>query len=328
MRPIIKKWTWILFIFMAVVPITGKAQQIANGSFDSLCVCAIDRVWQWVTSDSYYISQDTAPPFLPNSFYDNSSSNIHFAMNTVQLNYDADDSLGYINSVKILTRPDLVFPNGDVFKGFIFNGEHFYTNANGYIDLKRCGTPFAFRPDSLSVWYKFEDTLSTSNESGKIKVLLKKFNTINNSIDTIGFAESISGLSSASQWTRFSIPIHYISSSIPDSVVVVFYSSSGNGRLTTLWLDDIQFTYTLSGTDEPERETMLSVFPNPANGFIFIQPRFEKPIRYEITDVSGRRVQRGFMENSIDIKSLDCGLYFLQVHTEEHQVISCKFIRQ
>jgi hypothetical protein len=310
---------FLILFFLMQWPLSGKSQNIDNASFDSLCVCAIDRVWQWVTSDTYFVSSDTAQPFLPNTLYTNASINLHFAINTVQLNYDNTDSSGYINSVKIFSRPDMVFQTGDIFRGFIINGEHFFTDNQGFIDLKRCGSAFAYRPDSISGSYKFEDSLSSVAEYGKAKVLLKKYNTVTHSADTIGYAESVFELSPASQWTQFKLPIHYISISTPDSIVVVFFSSSDSGQPASLWLDDIQFTYPTSGIAPPVNNYIGQLYPNPAGGLIHVPGGIAEQSRYIIVDVSGKILQSGTTGDGINIQRLHSGTYLLKIIEKSSQ---------
>jgi hypothetical protein len=318
----------IIIVICLLFSLHARSQQVPNAGFDSLCICAIDRVWQWVCSDVYNFDQDTALAFTPNTLYSNSNAELHFAMNTVQLNYEAIDSNGNFSSIKLFTRSNLIYPDGSPFRAFIINGEHFYTDASGHIALNRCGTPFAFRPDSVSGWYKFEDSLSSINESGKVQVFLKKFNTINNSIDTIGFAESSTELSPSSQWARFSIPIHYISSSIPDSVVVAFFSSSGSGKPTTLWLDKVQFIYSLIGIHEIAENSGFHVFPNPAHDFISFSPDNGKQISFCIYDIMGKPVRTGITSGEINIQCLPQGCYWLRVFNNETEGHSFTFIKQ
>jgi hypothetical protein len=303
-----------LVLFLLIQwPLSGKSQNIDNADFDSLCVCAIDRVYHWVTSDVYFINQDTAHPFTPNTHFTNATMELHIAFNTVQLNYDNSDSLGFAHSVKIFSRPGLNYPSGDIFRGFIINGDHFFTDDQGFIDLKRCGSAFPYRPDSISGNYKFEDSLSSVAEYGKAKVLFKKYNTINHSADTIGYAESIFELSPSSQWKQFRLPIHYISSSTPDSIVVAFFSSSNSGRPTTLWLDDIHFIYPTSGTDISVDNSQKIIFPNPTDNLINIPSAFERPGKFEIYDLKGTLIREGTFQNSIDVQTLPKACYFLKI---------------
>jgi hypothetical protein len=318
---------FLILFFLMQWPLSGKSQNIDNASFDSLCICAIDRVYHWVTSDVYFINQDTAQPFTPNTHFTNATMELHFAINTVQLNYDDADSLGYVHSVKIFSRPGLCFPSGDNFRGFLINGDHFFTNGQGYIDLKRCGTAFAYRPDSISGIYKFEDSLSSVAEYGKVNVLLKKFNTANHSADTIAYAESLLEFSPALQWTQFKLPIHYISSSTPDSLVVAFFSSSNSGRPTSLWLDDIHFIYPTSGTEIYEDNFQQIIYPNPSGDLIYLTSAIQGPGKFEIYNIAGTLVQNGTFHNSINIKPLPKACYILKILQPGKPCLNFTFIK-
>ena len=318
---------FLIFFFLIQLALSGKSQNIENADFDSLCVCAIDRVYHWVTSDVYSLNQDTAYPFTPNSLFTDATMELHIAFNSVLLNYDNSDSVGFAHSVKILSRPGLNYPSGDIFRGFIVNGDHFVTDNQGFIDFKRGGSAFAFRPDSISGKYKFEDSLSSVAEYGKAIVLLKKYNSINQSSDTIAYAESAFELSPSAQWKQFSIPIHYISSATPDSIVVVFFSSSNSGRPTTLCLDDLKFTYPATGIDISDDNSREIIFPNPTNRLIYVASETQKPGQYEIYDIGGALILKGTFENCIDISTLANACYILKIPQNGRPTQNFKFIK-
>lgn len=77
-------------------------------------------------------------------------------------------------------------------------------------------------------------------------------------------------------------------------------------------------------TGEPQDEKMnrLVFYPNPAKDEIFIKKgRFSGSFWYRIMDFQGREMHRGYSENgdleSIDIRQLAVGRYFLQVFTDD-----------
>jgi hypothetical protein len=318
----------IIFLLIIIIfPSAGKSQNIENADFDSVCVCAIDRIYHWVTSDIYYMNKDTVLPFQPNQLYTQASMELHIAMNTVQLNYADTDSLGNVHSVKLFSRQGLFYPNGDIFKGFIFNGNHFYTDSLGNIDLKRCGSPFPYRPDSVKGTYKFEDSLSTANEYGKVKIFLKKLNTASNSIDTVGYAESHFELTTASDWSEFKLPITYFNNSVPDSVLVVFFSSSGEGNPTSLCLDDFKFTYPTSGIAS-SNETKIVIYPNPAHNKIYISSSNNKSSYYKIFGITGILAGSGAVLDYIDLSAYIKGFYLLKIYQPDCNSATFKIIKQ
>ena len=322
------KLKYIFSILVFICGIEGKAdaQTINNANFDSLCVCAIDRIWDWVTSDTYYFSNDSAQPFMIDTYYDNTNWDLHMAWNTVAINYD-NDSLHYTNSVKIFTKPDLVYANGNKFRGFITNGNQFTTDSNGYIDFSKGGSPFPYRPYSIKGLYKFEDTLSAIDEFGKVIILLKKFNTITNSIDTIGYAENNTEMNPVSTWQNFEIPITYLNNSVPDSIVVVFISSSMADMPTTLWIDDITFDFTTDIEDISLSQKII-FYPNPCYDQLFFIGNKDKYI-YQLTDIYGNVLKRDILLRTIDMSVYSPGIYFISttsngINSESYKIIKIK----
>ncbi|MCF8373840.1 MAG: T9SS type A sorting domain-containing protein [Bacteroidales bacterium] len=296
------------FLFL---PMKAYSQNIENANFDSLCICAIDRIWDWVSSDTYYFINDTAQPHTPNTFYGGGMMDVHMVFNTAAINYD-DDSIHAMNSVKIFTRPDLVYPDGEKFRGFLANGNHFYTDNNGWMDFRKGGSPFPYRPYSMKGMYKFEDSLSMIDEYGKAIVLLKKYDSLTNTIDTVGYAESTIELNPTMVWSPFELIIDYYNSAIPDSVVVIFASSSMGSDPTTLWVDDISFEY-VTKIEESPRNDEISIFPNPCSDILFISNGENENLSYRISSIDGTLIKNGLLSNRISLANFQSGIYVLTI---------------
>jgi hypothetical protein len=58
-----------------------------------------------------------------------------------------------------------------------------------------------------------------------------------------------------------------------------------------------------------ENKPKIAVFPNPASDYLIVKNTSNKPIPYEITDLQGRMIQKSNIMGSIDISSLQAGLY-------------------
>lgn len=315
-----------LIIVMILLCSKAWAQQVENAHFDSLCVCAIDRVWDWVSSDTYYFDSDTAQAFAPDFLFSESNHDLHMAYNTVLLDYECVDTSGFVGAVALFSRNNLFYESGSNFKGFLFNGHHFYTNDLGEIDWPRCGTPFTYRPDSVSVVYKFEDSLSYSQEYGKMKVLLKKFNTNTNQTDTIGFAESTTELASTMQWKKVSFPIQYLSSLTPDSVLLVFYSSSNSGKPTTLYLDQVEFQYSSSDVSGLEKMEAIQAFPNPVKNIIYFKG-IKGKAAYQVYNISGQLLESGTLHQQLSIACMPQGVYFLKIKAPDSIDTNIKILK-
>lgn len=83
-----------------------------------------------------------------------------------------------------------------------------------------------------------------------------------------------------------------------------------------------------SGINDPTNPVSISVFPNPASGYLTIN--FTQKAIIEILNIEGQVIQSIFNddgETTTDISALPGGLYFLKAKTEEGIIIR-KFIKQ
>jgi len=70
----------------------------------------------------------------------------------------------------------------------------------------------------------------------------------------------------------------------------------------------------------------LKIYPNPVSDMLYIDAG--EPVRYKITDTSGRVIIDQVAEqNRIDTGPLHDGIYFIQVVLENHSVVIKKFLK-
>jgi len=102
------------------------------------------------------------------------------------------------------------------------------------------GIPFITHPLMLEGNYKY---LAVGNDSCFITLALTKFNSINKTQDTIADAKFSSA--SVSDWTSFSIPIHYHSELKSDSLNIIILSSDTSifNAGSTMWIDNLKLKY-------------------------------------------------------------------------------------
>lgn len=90
-----------------------------------------------------------------------------------------------------------------------------------------------------------------------------------------------------------------------------------NGQLLSLYNFNVQ--------------NYLSIFPNPTNNFITIQneENATENFEYKIVDLTGRIVKNGNSKfnEQINIESLTCGNYIIQIQTDSNQFITQKLIK-
>lgn len=261
-----------------------KSQNVENPSFDSVYIGGIDRIYEWITSDSWgSVMNDTVIPMNPNTHYVSSGLQYHETFASVQIDY----STAYHgpHAVKLLTEPGKVKTDGSTFRGFVVNGNHFYTDSLGYIDLSKCGMPFTHRPYSLKGQYKFEDTSPSLHNYPTVNVLLRKYNSTTQVSDTIGYGVASIQLYQTPNWRAFEIPIIYLSNQVPDTIVVALQSAS-LADPSTFWVDSLNFN--LTDPTLIEEQVLSKHFYQVGSKIYFLQP--EKIKQVEVLDINARRI--------------------------------------
>ncbi len=73
----------------------------------------------------------------------------------------------------------------------------------------------------------------------------------------------------------------------------------------------------------------FSIYPNPANQFIYVKTLDIKQFHYKIFDIHGKLIKQNYTdsEKEINISSLSSGMYFLQINNKQ-SIHSIKFIKE
>lgn len=123
--------------------------------------------------------------------------------------------------------------------------------ASGYFDMEETigenliiGKPFTQTPISLNGFYKY---LPATNDTLVIFVALTKYNTTNQSRDTIAQGEYVySGI--VDTYEAFNLDIEYTQNISPDSIHVILLASVSGKEMkghpgSVLFVDELSFTY-------------------------------------------------------------------------------------
>lgn len=203
------------------------------------------------------------------------------------------------------------FPANLLVTGTLAIGE-FDVNATPPNNLKM-GAPFTGRPDKFSFWYK---SITVNGDSIDAYCLLSKWN--GSARDTIGYV-GYREYNTVSTYTLQDLSIAYQSSDTPDSITIIFASSSDgknfNGQVgNTIWVDDVGLEYA-SGIDlvlMPEAQ--VTVFPNPTTdiaGFSFSKNVREG--RVDLLDMNGKMLKSVSFsgeQTEMNVSELASGTYF------------------
>lgn len=200
----------------------------------------------------------------------------------------------------------------DVSPGIIFCGS---MDTAGNV----LGFPYGKRPDALVGKWQY---MAQGDDHGSIGAYFTKWNPTANKRDSIGAAFlELQGM--VMNWETFSIPVHYLSTEIPDTCIIIA-SSSGDKPLqySYLLLNDLDFDMG-SGIHEYAQQH-FKVFPNPASDKIQLDLTALTDIQsIELIDIHGKKVRVKSIElgtTSIDVGGLSKGAYFIRVRTKTTMV--------
>lgn len=90
--------------------------------------------------------------------------------------------------------------------------------------------------------------------------------------------------------------------------------------------DFLKVTVTISTNVAETIHPPFSIYPNPVNDILYVSDN--QPLKYEIYSVQGRLALKGeFKQNTIDVQSLEPGVYLLHITCDEGLIIK-RFVKQ
>lgn len=320
------KKTTTLFLLAGLLSLPIFSQNLTNPSFDSVRIGAIDRIYNWITSDGFFFlagnNGDTIPPLEPNEVYPGGSEMV--------FNVQGDWS-GTLSPAAILlqNQTNYLRENGAPFETFITNGNQFVTGDDGYIDFSKGGSPFPHRPSAMRFFFRMMNDTSSIDFCGEVIILLKKYNSALNKIDTISRTNQLLNCGpSGSPWAPIEIPLQYQSTETPDSIVVLFniYNTATMEGTTSFFIDEISFTYfPATGVNESE-EIPSVIYPNPNSGSVYISGNSGHLKSYYLLDLTGKKIKSGDFNEYIRMEDVPDGMYILRLvdlngKTSEHRLL-------
>ena len=188
------------------------------------------------------------------------------------------------------------------------------------------GFPFAFRPTSFDGKWQYMG--ASTNDVGKIEVLLTHFDSATGLRDTVGRAYH-DLIDMEMSWVNFSFPFTYYNSNVPDTCMIYMNASGAAPEATSyLYVDNLSFAIP-TNNDELNADAELNLFPNPASSNITLSLplTFSSSTNVRIYNALGQFVveqqaQAGM--NVFDISNLPKGMYYL-VATSEQQSKTLQF---
>ncbi len=128
------------------------------------------------------------------------------------------------------------------------------------------GQPIHSRPASVNGWYQYHPV---GVDTAAFSITLTRWSTTGDSEVVVGKGSYLV-IDSVPTWQQFSFNVTYSSDSVPDSALIVLFSSNSVGNAgSTLYADDLGYSYFPASVKEVENK-LLSVYPNPASGQFMI----------------------------------------------------------
>lgn len=203
------------------------------------------------------------------------------------------------------------------------------TNYSDATDIRRMA--FTGRPDSVVGWYQY--TQGGATEQGRVKVILHTDHyydpetpTTNHPDPTankIGGATFVTPLSNVATWTRFSVPVTYVSASAPAYIMINITSSANQNTSVTgskLWIDDLEAVYNpVAVTNVTMEENDINVYSADKGLFVNAanQPANETTIT--VHDIAGRIVFTHALTekfSNFDLSFLTTGVYVYKINNQ------------
>jgi hypothetical protein len=222
--------------------------------------------------------------------------------------------------------PNAIVTNGRVFASTNPSDAYVYTDESS----SSWKTPCSSRPDSVVGWYKyapqggdkasFEVLFHTSSAVGTLPAVSGTSHWVGNSKITFSSAKS--------NWTRFSFPINWLSSSIPSYVLMIGAAGDGTNAVTgsTLYLDDLAFVY------NPPPANLISYdfnfnFYNVNQTLFYNLPNSNQPPQLTIFNLNGQQMLSEKLYSNQINHQLNSGVYIYQVVVDQKVINGKIFIK-
>lgn len=186
------------------------------------------------------------------------------------------------------------------------------------------GFPMTGRPTSLNGKWQH---MIYGNSQGMISVTLSRWDAGTSTQVIVGGGNvDLTGM--AMSWANFSIPIHYIEGSNPDTCLIIMQASGDTPAVNDyLWVDNLAFSGSSTGLQHVANSLGdVKAYPNPANETLHIALSLAETqsVKMEILDLAGKVVAAkdcgslsGVSTQTLEMTALGKGIYFVKVSTTD-----------
>ncbi len=294
-----KKMRKTLQIFAIVLLMGNKVNaQVPNGGFEN---------WSGTEANAWVSTNGLTFLGNPQSVY--KSTDAHSGSFACEIN-----TIHVTNKPQGAGIPDYT---GSIFLGKLVNFNPIMGASNKY------------RPDKLVFWHKY---IPKGTDSAVALFTLTRWNTTTNKTDTVGLGIAII-TDSTSTYKKTEINVNYFDSKVPDTILVLFVSSTitANKAGSKLIIDDVDITGGNTGIIVKEI-TELEIYPNPAKHLINLNltnTNIDKNVMITITDMHGKNIyikeHIGGSLSTIQTSTYTPGVYIINIIGDE-KVLAKKII--
>ena len=203
---------------------------------------------------------------------------------------------------------------------------------NGYVDATvpsfKPGFPYTERPTQVKFFYQYKPV---GNDTAECRIeLLKTMIPVAGGTFKTGVATGSSG------WQQAVIDLTYVNALIPDTLWIIFSSSSFDYAPvagSVMWIDDVSVTLPTGIEKILGEEKGMEIFPNPTNGqFTIINPgKGTNQQSIEIYNTMGKRIYKSTVTQNtsyeIDLSDHPKGIYFVTIIDDTKNLTTKKIIK-
>lgn len=223
-------------------------------------------------------------------------------------------------------------------RAYAYNGNN---PSLGFGSAYKGGTPYTQKALKLNGYYRYDTSYTqTEDDSAVVAVLLKKYNTTLQKVDTIGFGEvHLPSFSPGdNSFAPFEVNIQDWQPGIqPDSIVVYMQSSisgfcamSTNGECLYFNVDNLSLETPLGITDIKGNKIKPQIYPNPSNGNFTIEYTQDELESIKIYSIDGKLINEfsvnGMRKFDLSITHIHSGIYVAEIQTVDGMVMTERMV--
>lgn len=311
-----------LLLINGSVNVEAQTDSLFNLNFSDFYFGGLDRLWGWGNSEGCAVGEPPAIIYNTHLEYFPNFNDYALRMQTISdTQGDAIPSFAFSSSVWFGT------PN---YRGC--NREFIHT-----------GHPYTHRPDALRGWYILKND-SIANDRASVAIILKKYNPITQTPDTIGYGRTLLPPTlTDSIFEAFECPVHFYSNDFPDSATIIITSTDEFAPASggVLFIDSLAFGHTTSlqknlGNNNDDH---ITLFPNPATDVLNIRlTKFainsttNHTMEVNIINTQGQLLRSQRVNGTqINISDLPKGVYLIKIRplpiSHKGWSKTCRFVK-